>query len=102
MAINAGHHTDDFRIVNGPLPVLFRWIAGSTGNRNNIAMKKKPSDRFDARHEFRCTKKELQDFREAAEREGFGGNVSAWLLWHLRKIVRESQQGFDTDDTASA
>ena len=44
-----------------------------------------------ARVEFRCTDAELAEFRRCAEREGFGGNVSAWLLWHLRRIVRESK-----------
>jgi len=40
--------------------------------------------------QFRCTPEELEAFRAAAEREGFGGNVSAWLLWHLRRIIRDS------------
>lgn len=48
-------------------------------------MKKKISGTADARHEFRCTREELEKFREAAFREGFGGNVSAWILWHLRR-----------------
>ena len=40
---------------------------------------------------FRCEADEIEQFREAAEREGFSGNVSAWILWHLRRIVRESR-----------
>lgn len=40
---------------------------------------------------FLCFKEESEEFRRAAEREGFGGNVSAWILWHLRRVIRENQ-----------
>lgn len=38
---------------------------------------------------FRCDQEELEEFRQCAEREGFN-SVSAWLLWHLRQVVRDS------------
>lgn len=38
---------------------------------------------------FLCHSEEAEQFKKHAEREGFGGNVSAWILWHLRRIVRE-------------
>ena len=41
---------------------------------------------------FRADKAELNRFREQAEAEGFGSNVSAWLLWHLRKVIREADE----------
>lgn len=38
---------------------------------------------------FLCHDDEAESFKKQAEREGFGGNVSAWILWHLRRIIRE-------------
>jgi hypothetical protein len=45
----------------------------------------------DTTFKFRCLKADLKAWKAQAEREGFGGNVSAWLLWHLRRIVRENE-----------
>lgn len=54
-------------------------------------MGKKPPEKKQktTQFQFRCTPDELSEFRAAAEREGFDG-ISAWLLWHLRRIIRES------------
>ena len=38
---------------------------------------------------FRCHPEEIEEFHKAAQREGFD-SVSAWLLWHLRRIIRDS------------
>ena len=43
------------------------------------------------RIEMRCTATEKRVFREAAEREGFGKNLSAWMLWHLRRAAKKSR-----------
>lgn len=38
---------------------------------------------------IRYTKKDRELFREAAELDGFN-SVTAWLLYHLRRIAREA------------
>ena len=53
-------------------------------------MKKKAKERSDRTFKFRCRDTDLEAFKRAAEVEGFGGNVSAWLLYHLRRRAREA------------
>ena len=45
----------------------------------------------DTTFKFRCWKADLKAFEKQAKREGFD-NVTSWVLWHLRRIVRESKQ----------
>lgn len=53
----------------------------------------KPDDeKNDAAFQFRCKKRELEMFKRAAEREGFRGNISAWLLYHLCRIAKEGDE----------
>ncbi len=54
--------------------------------QNRHMAKKRVEQRADTTFKFRCRQKDMSDFKKAAEREGFGGNVSAWLLWHLRRV----------------
>ena len=42
----------------------------------------------DTTFNFRCLKADLKAFRKCAKDEGFS-NVSSWILWHLRKIIRD-------------
>ena len=46
-------------------------------------------DKNDAIFRFRCHQAEIDEFKQCAEQEGFGSNVSAWTLWHLRQVVRD-------------
>lgn len=39
---------------------------------------------------LRCTTDDRDEFDAAAEREGFQ-NRTAWILYHLRRIARETQ-----------
>ena len=56
-------------------------------------MGKKPArQRHDQTFKFRCRSADLAAFKKAAEIEGFGGNVSAWLLYHLRRCAKEAGQ----------
>lgn len=53
-------------------------------------MSKKPERKQkDTQFNFRCRREELNEFRRAADREGFDG-LASWILWHLRRIVRDS------------
>lgn len=54
--------------------------------------KKKQTDKNDATFKVRCRESDIQDFKAKAEDEGFGGNMSAWILWHLRRIIRSSTE----------
>ena len=47
-----------------------------------------PTKPKNATFKFRCREEELAEFRKAATREGFDG-LAPWILWHLRRIVRE-------------
>lgn len=53
------------------------------------SMNRKPQS--DTTFKFRCWESDLKAFKRHAKREGFD-NVTSWLLWHLRRIVRESEQ----------
>jgi len=53
--------------------------------------KKKPGEGNDHSFCFRCRKKDVDAFKKAAEAEGFGTNVSAWLLFHLRRIAKNAK-----------
>lgn len=53
-----------------------------------LGMGKKKLERKDARVEFRCRESELSEFRERAEEDGFGGNLSAWILWIIRRYLK--------------
>lgn len=46
-------------------------------------------DKTEAIIRFRCRQAEIDQFRKCAEQEGFGSNMSAWILWHLRNVVRD-------------
>lgn len=54
----------------------------------DMAKKKPAGKKSDTTVRFRCRSADLAAFKQAAEREGFGGNVSAWLLYHLRRIAQ--------------
>lgn len=43
----------------------------------------------DTTFKFRCWKSDLKAFEKHAKQEGFD-NVTSWILWHLRRIVKES------------
>lgn len=60
--------------------------------RKNLPMVKKPDgQKNDATFQFRCKKSELEEFARRANAEGFS-SIASWLLWHLRRIVRESEK----------
>lgn len=42
-----------------------------------------------------CRADDIEEFHLAAEHEGFGSNVTAWALWHLRRDARESREHYD-------
>jgi hypothetical protein len=50
-------------------------------------MKTSQKKATDTTFKFRCNQADLEAFRKAAKAEGFA-NVSAWILWNLRRIVR--------------
>lgn len=52
--------------------------------------KKKAGAKNDATFKFRCRQADLDAFREAAEHEGFGGNITAWMLFHLRRQAKDT------------
>jgi hypothetical protein len=52
----------------------------------------KKSQKSDTVIRFLTMKHEVVQFRKRAAAEGFGENLSAWILWHLRKVVRESDE----------
>lgn len=54
---------------------------------NNPGMTRKPQS--DSTFKFRCWKADIESFEKQAQAEGFD-SVSTWLLWHLRKIVRDA------------
>lgn len=51
----------------------------------------------DRQFSFACRADDLDEFRVAAEHEGFGSNVTAWALWHLRRDARESREHYDDE-----
>jgi hypothetical protein len=55
--------------------------------------KKQTGTKTDFMLRVRCRKIDMEVFRAAAEAEGFGGNVSAWVLWHLRRIAAQTLKG---------
>lgn len=52
--------------------------------------KKKAGDGNDTTFKFRCRSEDLRNFRRASEREGFGGQISIWLLYHARQQAKKS------------
>lgn len=60
--------------------------------------KKKPENRADATFNFRCKAEDLELFRFASEREGFGGTIATWLLYHARKQARQHEDEFRRKD----
>lgn len=63
-------------------------IDSSQYSGKNSDVKEKPK-RKTKLFNFRIEPEELDEFKRAAEREGFN-TVTQWLLWHLRRIVHES------------
>lgn len=41
---------------------------------------------------FRCHDDEAAWLRQQAIDDGFDGNVSAWLMWQIRKMKREREE----------
>lgn len=58
--------------------------------RKRAAMKKKPPERFSLHIRYR--EEDKDQFKKASELEGFGGNVSMWVLVHMRRIAKETIQ----------
>jgi hypothetical protein len=56
-----------------------------------MAARPKKSQKMDTVIRFLTTTAEHRQFRQRAEAEGFGDNLSAWILWHLRKTVRDAE-----------
>ncbi len=54
--------------------------------------KKEEPPKNDTTFKFRCRATDLEAFRLRSEAEGFGGNIAAWLLWHLRRIVKDAEK----------
>jgi hypothetical protein len=54
-------------------------------------VKKPDGHKNDSTFQFRCRKADMEEFARCAEAEGFS-SVAAWLLWHLRRIARESKR----------
>ena len=44
----------------------------------------------DTTFKFRCREADLEEFKRCADAEGFR-TVTAWLLWHLRRIAKASR-----------
>lgn len=63
-------------------------IARNPGIGKNAGMTRKPQS--DTTFKFRCWMSDLKAFQKQAKREGFS-NITEWILWHLRRIVRESR-----------
>ena len=54
-------------------------------------MRKKPKRmKATTQLNLRCKEDDKKAFQLAAEKEGFGGNVSAWILYHLRRQSRDT------------
>lgn len=73
-------------IVNPPLPKISKNV------RIDFMAKKKQSDKNDSTFKVRCRQSDIDDFKERAEEDGFGGNMSAWILWNLRRIIKNSDE----------
>ena len=59
-----------------------------------MAKKRQPRGnrkRSDTTFKFRCWEADVKAFRIASEKEGFAGNVAAWMLFHLRRIAKEKR-----------
>ena len=53
--------------------------------------KPRPKKPADTTFKFRCHSADIEAFRIAAEAEGFNGNLTAWILWHLRRAAKETR-----------
>lgn len=50
-----------------------------------------PARKMSEQLNLRCLPKDRKAFEEAAELEGFT-NRTAWMLWHLRRIAKETKK----------